>query len=69
MLCYKTQQFWSSGKRTFRESEQGETAPSPAKNLQIVLLRGLRKKPRLQGGAPKIAKLDYNSNNYGLWHL
>ena len=24
---------------------------------------------RLQGGAPKIAKLVYNSNNYGLWYL
>ena len=23
----------------------------------------------LQGGAPKIAKLVYNSNNYGLWYL
>ena len=23
----------------------------------------------LQGGAPKIAKLVYNSNNYGLWCL
>ena len=24
---------------------------------------------RVQGGAPKIAKLVYNSNNYGLWYL
>ena len=23
----------------------------------------------LQRGAPKIAKLVYNSNNYGLWYL
>jgi len=23
----------------------------------------------VQGGAPKIAKLVYNSNNYGLWYL
>ena len=23
----------------------------------------------IQGGAPKIAKLVYNSNNYGLWYL
>ena len=23
----------------------------------------------LQSGAPKIAKLVYNSKNYGLWHL
>ena len=26
-------------------------------------------KIKLQGGAPKIAKLVYNSNNYGLWYL
>ena len=25
--------------------------------------------PILQGGAPKIAKLVYNSHNYGLWYL
>ena len=25
--------------------------------------------PKLQCGAPKIAKLVYNSNNYGLWYL
>ena len=24
---------------------------------------------QLHGGAPKIAKLVYNSNNYGLWYL
>ena len=23
----------------------------------------------IQSGAPKIAKLVYNSNNYGLWYL
>ena len=23
----------------------------------------------VQGGAPEIAKLVYNSNNYGLWYL
>jgi len=29
-----------------------------------IVLTGL-----LQGGALKIAKLVYNSNNYGLWYL
>ena len=25
--------------------------------------------PLIQGGSPKIAKLVYSSNNYGLWYL
>jgi len=33
-------------------------------NLRIWDYCGL-----LQCGAPKIAKLVYNSNNYGLWYL
>ena len=41
----------------------GEMAEPVPKNEDIVVQKAL------QGGAPKITKLVYNSNNYGLWYL
>ena len=39
-------------------------------NLRCQELAALNIKPSIvQGGAPKIVKLVYNSNNYGLWYL
>ena len=37
--------------------------------VQIKNLDHKRINTALQCGAPKIAKLVYNSNNYGLWYL
>ena len=39
----------------------------PCQNLKIETL--MTEGRGLQCGAPKIAKLVYNSNNYGLWYL
>ena len=42
--------------------EEPPTAP-------LVMSNNLRLNMVIQCGAPKIAKLVYNSNNYGLWYL
>ena len=62
--------------RIYEYSIPKETSyPSSANEYLINIINsymvgvGLNWHEILQCGAPKIAKLVYNSNNYGLWHL
>ena len=49
------------------EEEEEEAAEAEADGIQHKDVS--KKHHRIQGGAPKIGKLVYNSNNYGLWYL
>ena len=47
----------------------GQSSRLGARQMTLARRIGREKAYSLQGGAPKIANLVYNSNNYGLWYL